>query len=214
MNTLDLAGVRRDYSLKTLDESQVDRDPMKQFGVWMAEAIHAQVPEATAMNLASVDARGRPSSRIVLLKGLDPRGFVFYTNYASRKGRELAANPAAALCFLWKELARQVRIEGVTEKVTAAESDEYFATRPLGARVGAWASPQSEAIAGREWLEQRWAELAKQHGELPPRPPHWGGYRLVPDYIEFWQGRLSRLHDRIVFTREAAGGWKVARLAP
>ena len=213
MNTLDLAGVRRDYSLKTLDESQVDRDPMKQFGVWMAEAIHGQVPEATAMNLATVDARGRPSSRIVLLKGLDPRGFVFYTNYASRKGRELAANPAAALCFLWKELERQVRIEGVTEKVTAAESDEYFATRPLGARVGAWASPQSEAIAGREWLEQRWAELAKQHGELPPRPPHWGGYRLVPDYIEFWQGRLSRLHDRVVYTR-ADNGWKITRLAP
>ena len=213
MNTLDLAGVRRDYSLKTLDESQVDRDPIKQFGVWMAEAIHAQVPEATAMNLASVDGRGRPSSRIVLLKGLDPRGFVFYTNYASRKGRELAANPAAALCFLWKELERQVRIEGVNEKVTAAESDEYFVTRPLGARVGAWASPQSEAIAGREWLEQRWAELAKQHGELPPRPPHWGGYRLVPDYIEFWQGRLSRLHDRVVYTR-ADSSWKVARLAP
>ncbi|HET6266023.1 MAG TPA: pyridoxamine 5'-phosphate oxidase [Usitatibacter sp.] len=213
MNTLDLAGIRRDYSLKTLDESQVDRDPMKQFGVWMAEAIHAQVPEPTAMNLATVDARGRPSSRIMLLKGIDPRGFVYYTNYASRKGRELAANPAAALCFLWKELERQVRIEGVIEKVTAAESDEYYATRPLGSRIGAWASPQSESIAGREWLEQRWAELAKQHGELPPRPPHWGGFRLLPDYVEFWQGRLSRLHDRVVYTR-AENVWKISRLAP
>jgi pyridoxamine 5'-phosphate oxidase len=213
VNTLDLAGIRRDYSLKTLDESQVDRDPMKQFGVWMAEAIHAQVPEPTAMNLATVDARGRPSSRIMLLKGIDPRGFVYYTNYASRKGRELAANPAAALCFLWKELERQVRIEGVIEKVTAAESDEYYATRPLGSRIGAWASPQSESIAGREWLEQRWAELAKQHGELPPRPPHWGGFRLLPDYVEFWQGRLSRLHDRVVYTR-AENVWKISRLAP
>jgi pyridoxamine 5'-phosphate oxidase len=213
VNTLDLAGIRRDYSLKTLDESQVDRDPMKQFGVWMAEAIHAQVPEPTAMNLATVDARGRPSSRIMLLKGIDPRGFVYYTNYASRKGRELAANPAAALCFLWKELERQVRIEGVIEKVTAAESDEYYATRPLGSRIGAWASPQSESIAAREWLEQRWAELAKQHGELPPRPPHWGGFRLLPDYVEFWQGRLSRLHDRVVYTR-AENVWKISRLAP
>jgi pyridoxamine 5'-phosphate oxidase len=209
----DLAGVRNEYSLKTLEESTVDRDPMKQFGLWMAEAIHAQVPEPTAMSMATVDARGRPSSRIVLLKGLDPRGFVFYTNYASRKGRDLAANPAAALTFLWKELERQVRIEGVTEKVTPAESDEYFATRPLGSRIGAWASPQSDAIASRQWLEERWAELGRQHGENPPRPPHWGGYRLLPDYIEFWQGRRSRLHDRIVYKREG-GGWKTSRVAP
>src|SRR5258708_39964365 len=156
--TPDLAKVRRDYELKTLDESHVDRDPMKQFGVWMVEAIHAQVPEPTAMTLATADAKGRPSGRIVLLKGVDPRGFVFFTNYESRKGRDLAANPRAGLTFLWKELERQVRIEGSVEKVTPAESAAYFATRPLGSRIGAWASPQSEAIATRAWLEGRWAE--------------------------------------------------------
>ena len=213
MTQIDLAGIRTDYALKTLDETQADRDPLKQFGVWMVEAIHAQVPEPTAMTLSTVGASGRPAGRIMLLKGVDPKGFVFYTNYRSRKGRELAERPVAALTFMWKELERQVRIEGVVEKVTAAESDEYYVTRPLGSRIGAWASPQSETIAGRDWLEQRWAELAKQHGEQPPRPPHWGGFRLLPEYIEFWQGRLSRLHDRVVYTR-AEGGWKVARLAP
>ena len=213
MTAPDLASIRNDYALKTLEEAKVDRNPLKQFGVWMAEAIHAQVPEPTAMSLATVNAQGRPSSRIVLLKGLDPAGFVFYTNYQSRKGREMAANPVAALTFLWKELERQVRIEGTVEKVTAGESDEYFATRPLGSRIGAWASPQSETLASRDWLEQRWAELGREHGEQPPRPPHWGGYRVKPDYIEFWQGRRSRLHDRIAYTRELSG-WRIARLAP
>jgi pyridoxamine 5'-phosphate oxidase len=213
MSAPDIATLRTEYSLKTLDEAGVDRDPMKQFGVWMVEAIHAQLPEPTAMNLSTVGPQGRPAGRIVLLKGVDPRGFVFYTNYASRKGRELEARPAAALTFLWKELERQVRIEGAVEKVAAAESDEYFATRPMGSRIGAWASPQSEPIESRDWLEQRWTELTAKFGEEPPRPPHWGGYRVKPDYLEFWQGRRSRLHDRIAYTREAAG-WKIARLAP
>jgi len=213
MTTADIAGLRTEYSLKTLDEAGVDRDPMKQFGVWMVEAIHAQVPEPTAMSLATVDASGRPAGRIVLLKGVDARGFVFYTTSASRKGRELEARPVAALTFLWKELERQVRIEGTVEKVTPEESDEYFATRPLGSRIGAWASPQSEPIANRAWLEIRWSEMGTQHGEAPPRPPHWGGYRVKPDYLEFWQGRRSRLHDRIAY-RLAQGAWSVARLAP
>jgi pyridoxamine 5'-phosphate oxidase len=208
-----LAHLRKDYALKTLDEKDVDRDPLKQFGAWMVEAIHAQVPEPTAMTLATVDAQGRPSARIVLLKGVDPRGFVFYTNYESRKGRELDANPAAALTFLWKELERQVRVEGRVEKVSAEESTAYFDTRPLGSRIGAWASPQSRAIESRGWLEARWARFTDEYGEKPPRPPHWGGYRLLPDYVELWQGRMSRLHDRIAYTR-GAEGWTIARLAP
>lgn len=209
----DLAQLRIDYSLKTLDERDVDPEPLKQFGVWMVEAIHAQVPEPTAMTLATIGANGRPAGRIVLLKGVDPRGFVFFTNYQSRKGRDLAAHPVAALTFMWKELERQVRIEGQVEKVTPAESDAYFTTRPLGSRIGAWASPQSETIDNRQWLEQRWKELGEQHGEVPPRPPHWGGYRILPDYLEFWQGRRSRLHDRIVYSLEA-NAWKTSRLAP
>ena len=209
----ELAHLRKDYALKTLDERQVDRDPMKQFGVWMVEAIHAQVPEPTAMTLATADAKGRPAARIVLLKGVDPKGFVFYTNYESRKGREMAANPMAATTFLWKELERQVRVEGAIEKVSAEESNAYFETRPLGSRIGAWASPQSEAIESRDWLETRWAQFTDRYGEKPPRPPHWGGFRLLPEYVELWQGRMSRLHYRIAY-RRAKEGWNIFRLAP
>lgn len=209
----EIAQLRNDYALKTLDERDVDRDPLKQFGLWMVEAIHARVPEPTAMTLATADAKGRPSARIVLLKGVDPRGFVFFTNYQSRKGRDLAENPNAAMTFLWKELERQVRIEGRMEKVTQEESGSYFATRPLGSRIGAWASPQSDVIESRIWLENRWEELGRQHGADPPLPPHWGGYRLLPGYLEFWQGRQSRLHDRVAYTR-ANDKWTTARLAP
>lgn len=209
----DLASLRKDYALKTLEERDVDRDPLRQFGVWMVEAIHAQVPEPSAMTLATVGANGRPTTRIVLLKGVDSRGFVFFTNYESRKGRDLAANPVASITFFWKELERQVRIDGTVEKVSAEESDAYYQTRPLGSRIGAWASPQSRPIEDRAWLEQRWTSLSAEHGQTPKRPPHWGGYRVMPEEMEFWQGRMSRLHDRILFTRTESD-WKISRLAP
>ncbi|HZZ94451.1 MAG TPA: pyridoxamine 5'-phosphate oxidase [Usitatibacter sp.] len=208
-----LDALRKEYTRETLDESGVDPDPFVQFGKWMEEAIAAQALEPTAMTLSTVDARGRPSGRIVLLKGADPRGFVFFTNYESRKARDLAAHPMAGLTFLWKELERQVRIDGPVEKVTEEESRAYYDTRPLGSRIGAWASPQSEVIESRAWLEKRWDELGRQHGESPPRPGHWGGYRVLPDHFEFWQGRRSRLHDRIAYDR-AGERWKVSRLAP
>jgi pyridoxamine 5'-phosphate oxidase len=210
---MNIADIRKEYALERLDESDVDADPFKQFHAWLAEALKAEVPEPTAMTLATADARGWPSARVMLLKALDERGFVFYTNYASRKGGELAAQPRAALTFFWKELERQVRIEGAIEKVSAAESDEYFAIRPLGSRIGAWASTQSATIESRQWLEARVKQAEAQYGDNPPRPPHWGGYRVIPEWIEFWQGRQSRLHDRIVYTR-AAGAWKITRLSP
>jgi len=210
---MNIADIRKDYALRRLDETDVDGDPFKQFHAWLKEALEAQVPEPTAMTLATVDTEGSPSARIMLLKALDGRGFVFYTNYESRKGQELAARQRAALTFFWKELERQVRIEGTVEKVSAAESDEYFASRPLGSRIGAWASTQSATIASRPWLEARVKAAEAQYGDHPPRPPHWGGYRVLPDWLEFWQGRQSRLHDRIAYTREA-GGWKISRLSP
>ncbi|WP_322107278.1 pyridoxamine 5'-phosphate oxidase [Paraburkholderia sp. J41] len=211
-----LADLRKNYSLGSLDTADVDADPIRQFQTWFAQALDARLPEPNAMTVATVDAEGRPAARILLIKGVDERGFVFFTNYESRKGHELAANPHAALLFHWIELERQVRIEGKVELTSEAESDAYFHSRPLGSRIGAWASEQSAVIASREALEAREREIGAQFGENPPRPPHWGGYRLVPQSIEFWQGRPSRLHDRIRYTRDARGGsgWRIERLAP
>ena len=216
MNTTDLASLRREYAQKTLSETDVLPDPLAQFALWMDEAIAGAALEPTAMTLATVGPSGRPSARIVLLKGVDARGFIFYTNYESRKGIELATTGFASLVFMWKELERQVRIEGAVEKVTEAESDAYYASRPLGSRHGAWASPQSREIAGRAWLEERWRAAEREHGANPPRPVHWGGYRVKPDLLEFWQGRVSRLHDRIVYRRASpeGGAWQISRLAP
>lgn len=187
--------------------------PVEQFTHWFAEALEAGVPEPNAMTLATVGADMRPAARIVLLKGFDERGFVFYTNYESRKGRELVQHPHASLLFFWQMLERQVRIEGTIEKTSAAESDEYFHSRPLGSRIGAWVSRQSQPVTRQE-LEARTAELTASLGEKPPRPPHWGGYRLVPDYVEFWQGRPSRLHDRLAYRRQDDGTWALQRLSP
>ena len=212
-NPIDLAQLRKNYGLAELDEGASANQPLAQFDRWMRESIDAKLPEPNAMTLATVGSDGRPSTRVVLIKGYDTRGIVFYTNYASRKGRELAANPQAALQFHWVELERVVRIEGVVEFTSAEESDAYYATRPLDSRLGAWASPQSQVIGSRALLVANAAKTAAQHGLHPPRPPHWGGYRLVPDTWEFWQGRKSRLHDRLRYRLEA-GQWLRERLAP
>ena len=209
---MNIADLRQEYMRARLDETEVARDPFEQFNRWFDEAIKAEHPMLNAMTLATVSAEGRPSARIVLLKGVDNGGFVFFTNYKSRKGRELTANPAAALVLYWSELEREVRIDGRIKKVTAAESDAYFASRPLGSRHAAIASPQSETVADRAALEARFAEAAKS-GDQPPRPAHWGGYRLIPDEIEFWQGRPNRLHDRVLYTRKSRS-WTITRLAP
>ncbi len=210
---MNIADLRQEYLRESLDEKDVARDPLDQFKRWFDEAVKAQMPIVNAMTLATVSAAGRPSTRIVLLKGVDHGGFVFYTSYKSRKGKELTANPAAALLFHWIELEREVRIEGRVEKVSAQESDDYFGSRPLGSRHAAIASPQSEIVRDRGALETRFADAAKQHGDNPRRPAQWGGYRVIPDAVEFWQGRANRLHDRVLYTR-ASRGWKIARLAP
>jgi pyridoxamine 5'-phosphate oxidase len=210
---MNIADLRQEYMRERLDETGVASDPFAQFTRWFDEAVKAEHPMLNAMTLATVSAEGRPSARIVLLKGVDNGGFVFFTNYKSRKGRELTANPAAALVLYWSELEREVRIDGRVTKVTAQESDAYFTSRPLGSRHAAIASPQSEVVASRAVLETRFAEAAEKSGDQPARPPHWGGYRLIPDEIEFWQGRPNRLHDRVLFTRKGRV-WKTERLAP
>lgn len=209
-----LADLRKSYERGSLDVDDVASDPFAQFGHWLNEALAAEVPEPNAMTLATVGADGRPSTRIVLIKDYDERGIVWYTNYESRKGRELAHCPFAALQFHWVELERVVRIEGSVEKVSDAESDTYFASRPLASRIGAWASNQSEPIPGRGTIVAKAAEYGLKFGLNPPRPPHWGGYRLIPDRWEFWQGRASRLHDRIVYEQNGNGGWGRSRLSP
>lgn len=210
---MNIASLRQDYMGESLNEADVSADPYTQFQRWFDEALRAELPMVNAMTLATVGADGAPSARIVLLKGIDHNGFVFYTNYMSRKGRELAGNPRAALVFHWTDLEREVRIDGCVEKVTAAESDEYFASRPLGSRHAAIASPQSEVVASRAVLEARFNAAAADHGEAAPRPTHWGGYRVLPTSIEFWQGRPSRLHDRLLYTRQD-DRWTIVRLAP
>ncbi len=211
---MSLADIRKDYQRASLSEDQVDADPLKQIAVWFQEALDAQVAEANAMSLSTVNDEGRPSSRIVLIKDLDARGISWFTHYTSRKGTELASNPQAALLFFWPELERQIRIEGRVEKVSDSDNDNYFNSRPLASRHGALASQQSQVIAERALLEQKVEQIRQQYGDSVQRPSHWGGYRLVPDYVEFWQGRSSRLHDRIAFTRDQNGVWSRCRLQP
>ena len=211
---MNIADLRKSYEKAELSESASQADPLKQFDHWLKEAIQGEIPEPNAMTLATVGPDLRPSTRIVLIKGFDERGIVWYTNYASRKGQELAGNPYAALQFHWVELERVVRVEGVVEKVSDEESNDYFHSRPLDSRIGAWASPQSQVIDGRSVLVANAAKFGAQFLLRPPRPPHWGGYRLKADTWEFWQGRKSRLHDRLRYSQQEDGGWLRQRLAP
>lgn len=216
---MDLTTLRRDYKHARLDEAAANADPLAQFKLWLEEALRAELDEPYAMTLATVDAAGQPSARIVLLRGADARGFAFFTNYDSRKGQELATQDRAALLFFWAPLERQIRVEGRVAPVSATDSDEYFAKRPRNSAIGAWASPQSAVIPDRAWLEKRVEDFNRDHGDNVPRPPNWGGYRLVPERFEFWQGRESRLHDRLVYRRAGTDcttntAWIMERLAP
>lgn len=208
-----IAQLRKNYTFGQLSETEVPPNPLSLFQVWFDQAVKAECPEPNSMTLATADTAGNPSARIVLLKGADEAGFTFFTNYESQKGKDLAARPHAALLFHWHELERQVRVKGMVERVSAAESDEYFHSRPAASRIGAWASPQSAEIPNREFLEEAEKRFAADFGDKPPRPEHWGGYRLHPTEIEFWQGRPSRLHDRIHYQLDGAH-WRITRLAP
>ena len=211
----NIADIRRDYSHKSLSERDVDTNAIKQFEKWWHEAVNSKIDEVNAMTLATASIDGLPSARIVLLKEFNARGFVFFSNYDSYKAQQLAENPKACLVFFWKELERQVRITGLIEKISGTQSDEYFQSRPESSRIGAWASPQSRVIEDRQWLDDKFNELVnKMEGTSIPRPPHWGGYIVKPVVIEFWQGRPSRLHDRIQYSLEENGEWKIERLAP
>lgn len=213
--TKSLAEIRREYTRYVLDKEHADSNPIRQFSRWFHEAVVAELPEVNAMTLATAGRDGRPAARIVLLKGFDETGFVFYTNYLSRKGQQLAENPHAALVFFWLELERQVRIEGAVAKTSREESEAYFRRRPLGSRLGALASRQSQVVESRQILEKRFEEFGARYADAHvPMPEHWGGYRLAPVMMEFWQGRQSRLHDRLRYTRQADGGWLIERLEP
>ena len=210
----NIADIRKDYSLHELSENNVASNPIEQFAKWWNDAIESEIVEVNAMTLATSTKDGKPSARIVLLKGFEESGFIFFTNYESKKGEVISENPKAALIFFWKEIERQVRIEGTVEKISAEESDAYFFSRPEGSRIGAWASPQSKIINGRKILEDNAEKYTGEFKNSIPRPPHWGGYRVMPQLIEFWQGRSNRLHDRIQYTKTDDGSWKVDRLAP
>jgi pyridoxamine 5'-phosphate oxidase len=212
----ELSDLRREYAAGGLDEADLEPDPVSMFRRWMQDALRAGLHEPNAFVLATAAEVGTPGARLVLLKGLDERGFVFFTNYSSRKARELTANPRAALLFPWHQLERQVRVEGAVSRLGEAENDAYFATRPRAAQLGAWASPQSEAVPDRESLDRAYAEVEARFGTAEvPRPGHWGGYRVVPETVEFWQGRVGRMHDRLCYRRSpGVAGWLVERLAP